>query len=158
MPDYYLTQPISSQEAKKDELYRHAFIQDHIKQGERFDELTKILFSIELSALSAYILLLNFILKSSAIKIEAIMTMVGATVSLWFLALILTLISFFPKKYAVMEVIKREEPKCEDSEKLTIPEYYDAIAQYKRRYSLWAIISFISGLGILLLMLLKIYV
>ncbi len=130
-----------------DQVYINEFAKEKMRQGERFDDLYKILFNIELAALSIYVLLLRFFFANpvSELNIEFI----SATIIFWFIALAITVYGFFPKYYKnVMEtVVKREAGQTRThTGKYTILEYCDAVSVHKKRYILLALISFCLGL------------
>jgi hypothetical protein len=127
-----------------DKLYIEEFAKEKIKQGDRFDELYKILFNIELAALSAYLLLLRFFVDSE-LNIE----FVYATIVFWLIALAFTVYGFFPKYYknVMANVVQRQaNQSAPKSGKYTILEYYDLVATHKKQYIFLAISSFCVGL------------
>jgi len=73
--------------------YDDAFREEVIKQPERFDELARELFKLELAVPGVYIAALMV----ASITVASAWLM--STFLLWFMALALTLISLFPKQY-----------------------------------------------------------
>ncbi|MEK7990507.1 MAG: hypothetical protein VSS52_005830 [Thiotrichaceae bacterium] len=141
----------STPSSKLDTFYIEEFAKERTRQGERFDEFYKILFNIELAALSAYILLLRFFVNSIS---ELNFWFLFATIVFWLIALILTIYGFFPKYYknVMGNVVQREQGQTRSrSGKYSITEYYDTVAIHKRRYVLLALISFCLGLFFVIL-------
>jgi len=142
LPEIRHTQPVTSEMAEFDHLYRQAFAQEKIKQSERFDELAKVLFAIELAALAAYFNLLSFLLEKRPDSLNGWVMIVMAVC--WFFSFIATLIAFFPREYLVMEnIVRRKTDSLPDPNRLTIEEFYEVSTHYKRNRLLFAIVLFL---------------
>lgn len=145
LPEIRTTQPVAPEIVEFDQLYRQAFAQEKIKQSERFDELAKVLFAIELAALAAYFTLLPFLLEKQQDNLNVAVMMIMAVC--WLLAFIATLIAFFPKKYHVLEnIVRRKTDSPLDLNRLTIMEFYEVSTQRKKKYLFAAIVLFLIAL------------
>ncbi len=156
LPEIRRTQPVTPEMAEFDQLYRQAFAQEKIKQSERFDELAKVLFAIELATLAAYFTLLPFLLEKQRDSLNGWVMIVMAVC--WFFAFIATLIAFFPRKYHVMETVARRKTDSQpDLNRLTIEEFYEVSTHYKRNRLLFAIVLFLIALLAMPFSFLKLY-
>lgn len=138
------TLPVSETDKLFDEVYRKAFAEELTKQPERFDELSKALFTIELGSLSVYTLLLKFLIKQ---YITLFWPFVVITYVCWIIAMIWTLKGFMPKEYAVLgSQTQRGEVLSFEDKKLTIAEFYQAVTEHKKAKLFTAIKWFVAGL------------
>ncbi len=145
LPEIRTTQPAAPETVEFDQLYRQAFAQEKIKQSERFDELAKVLFAIELATLAAYFTLLPFLLEKQQdnFNVEVMISMAVC----WFFSFIATLFAFFPKKYHVLEnIVRRKTDSQPDPNRLTIIEFYEVSTQHKKKYLLIATFLFLITL------------
>ena len=153
LPEIRRTQPVTPEMAEFDHLYRQAFAQEKIKQSERFDELAKVLFAIELTTLAAYFTLLPFLLEKQQDNLNWQVMAVC-----WFFAFIATLIAFFPRKYHVMETVARRKTDSQpDPNRLTIMEFYEISTVHKRNRLFVAIFLFLIALIAMPFSFLKLY-
>ena len=156
LPEIRHTQPVTPEMAEFDHLYRQAFAQEKIKQSERFDELAKVLFAIELAALAAYFTLLPFLLEKQQDNLNWQVMVVMAVC--WFFSFIATLIAFFPKKYHVLEnIVRRKTDSQPDPNRLTIMEFYEISTVHKRNRLFVAIFLFLIALIAMPFSFLKLY-
>jgi len=156
LPEIRHTQPVTPEMAEFDHLYRQAFAQEKIKQSERFDELAKVLFAIELAALAAYFTLLPFLLEKQQDNLN-VEVMIGMAVC-WFFSFIATLFAFFPKKYHVLEnIVRRKTDSQPDPNRLTIMEFYEISTVHKRNRLFVAIFLFLIALIAMPFSFLKLY-
>lgn len=147
--DVIMSKPVSKQELLEDEIYRKAFIEDTIKQSDRFDELAKILFNIELASFSVYTLLLKFFVDNQILPHWGWMVSIY---SIWIIALIFTLRSFIPEKYDVLKNQTRRKALLSPAEtSYTIPEFYEAVAKRKRDILFLSVGLFLFGLLLIFL-------
>ena len=128
---------------ENDNLLRQKFYEHIASQSERVDSLSSHLLSIELAIPGIYAGILKLIAGDD--------TALGNTVSvqltfgLWFIALILTLVSLTPKKYIVDTKILIQDPKKMD-EGLGIEDYFSKSAQYKLRLAFASSLFFFFGI------------
>jgi hypothetical protein len=145
LPKIRRTQPVTPEMAEFDHLYRQAFAQEPIKQSERFDELAKVLLTIELAALAAYFTLLPFLLEKQQNNLNWQVMIIMAVC--WFFAFITTWIVFLPRKYPVLEnIVRRKTDSPPDRNRLTIMEFYEVSTQHKKKYLFAAIMLFLVAL------------
>jgi len=156
LPEIRRAQPVTPEMAEFDHLYRQAFAQEKIKQSERFDELAKVLFAIELTTLAAYFTLLPFLLEKQQDNLN--WQVMGVMAVCWFFAFIATLIAFFPKKYHVLEnIVRRKTDSQPDPNRLTIMEFYEISTVHKRNRLFVAIFLFLIALIAMPFSFLKLY-
>ena len=147
--DVIMSKPISKQELLEDEIYRKAFIEDTIKQSDRFDELAKILFNIELASFSVYTLLLKFFVDNQILPHWGWMVSIYGV---WIIALIFTLSGFAPKEYVVLKnQTQRKQILSHAERSYTIPEFYEAVAKRKRDILFLSVGLFLFGLLLIFL-------
>jgi len=126
-----------------DEILSEAFTQEIVKQGERFDELTKALFSVELTIPGVYAAIIQLIATKDN---PLVIPLLEVTLVCWAVALLITLWSFFPKKYRVMPNVVRRLEKSTASDSLTIEEFYQKSAENKRYYLILSSVIFFAGI------------
>ena len=122
-----------------DTFLQQQFAAEIVKQSVRLDELAKQLFFLELGIPGVY---------ATALQVVGTITLDGwlvATLGCWFLALVITLFSLFPKKYRVQRHVIRRQPNSDEVDGLSIEEFYQHSARDKRRLLVLASISFFLG-------------
>jgi hypothetical protein len=153
LPEIRPTAPVAPEILQLDAVYRQAFAQEKIKQSERFDDLAKVLFAIQLAALTAYFALLPFLLEKQQDNLNYTVMIIMAVG--WFSSFTVTLIAIFPKKYQVMEnSVFRSENSPLEANRLTIQEFYEVVTVRKRNLLLSAILLFLVALVLMPLSLL----
>ena len=109
-----------------------AFRQDFIKQADRFDDLSKELFKVELAVPSVYVVALRLTIDQQH-PLSA--KLVIAAFVLWFFALSLTLATLFPQRWEVQENVAS-----------SIRVYFLNITRYKRFLLCVSVFIFFIGL------------
>ena len=115
-----------------DKKIKEKFAEDIANQSKLMDDLAKLLISVELGTPALYATVLKLIDKSSF----EINFALGLTFFIWFMALLLTFLAIFPKKYKV------------DSNRLDkIEEFYSESAKHKAQWLGWSMVLFFAGIG-----------
>jgi hypothetical protein len=134
-----ITQRIGPTDNTHDEVLLHAFAQEIIKQNERFDELIRILFVVELVIPGLYV---TFLHTSKNIS----MLFPTLTLVCWTVAFGMLLFNFFPKQYRVMPTIVRWQTIHDATDSLSVEEYYVKSIKHKRQYLTYSSSIFFSGI------------
>jgi len=134
-----ITQRVGATDSTHDEVLLRVFAQEIVKQNERFDELTKTLFTIELMMPGLYVIFL---------QISHSVSMLFPTLTLlcWAIAFGITLFSFFPKQYRVMPTVVRWQTIHDATDSLSVEEYYIKSIKRKRHYLVYSASTFLSGI------------
>ena len=116
-----------------------AYQQDLIKQGDRFDELTKELLKLELAIPGIYAVVLRLLMGQS---VPVSTMLVSIAFLLWLVALALTLLRLFPFRWSFPgRPADGIRPGPE-----SVRTYFHEVARNKRRYLLPAIPCFFAGI------------
>ncbi len=137
--DIIITQPPD----ENDNLLRKKFYEDIARQSERVDNLSAHLLSIELAIPGIYAGILKLVAGDGAVLGNT--PTVQLTFGIWFIALILTLVSLAPKKYIVDTKILIQDPAKMD-EGLGIEDFFSKSAQYKLRLAFASSLFFFLGI------------
>jgi hypothetical protein len=125
-----------------DKVLIDAYRQDLVKQADRYDDLAKELIKLELAIPGIFAAALKLIVGAP----PAIPWVIAAFVC-WLTALILTMMALFPKKYTVMENAVRRDTRIDDSDALSVEEYFRRSTQDKRQLLKWSAPLFFAGIA-----------
>lgn len=126
-----------------DQALLSAYYQEPVKQAERFADLAKELFKVELAIPGIY----AAVLRVAGMEQPPNHGAVGVAFALWTVALGLTLRTIFPRKYEVLENVVRLGRPMPHRGPFSIEEYFQKSMQDKRRQSLWSILLFCAGVA-----------
>ncbi|MEI2743321.1 MAG: hypothetical protein V9G63_13005 [Candidatus Competibacter sp.] len=124
-----------------DQALLDAYYQEPIKQAERFADLAKELFKLELAIPGIYAAALRLVEPPAANKIGVLIAFL-----LWAAAMILTLRAMIPRRYTVLESVVRSDQPARRGEPLSIEEYFQRSLQDKKILSLASIPLFFGGI------------
>ncbi len=124
-----------------DQALLDAYYQEPIKQAERFADLAKELFKLELAIPGIYAAALRLVEPPAANKIGVLIAFL-----LWAAAMILTLRAMIPRRYTVLESVVRSGRPARRGEALSIEEYFQRSLQDKKILSLASIPLFFGGI------------
>jgi len=117
-----------------DKKIKEKFAEDIANQSKLMDDLAKLLISIELGTPALYATVLKLVGGENATVENGFA--LGVTFFLWFMALLLTFLAIFPKKYKV------------DSNRLDkIEVFYYESAKHKAEWLGWSMVLFFAGIG-----------
>lgn len=120
-----------------------AYYQEPVKQAERFADLAKELFKLELAIPGIYASALRLAMdQQNPVSGGWVMLAFG----LWVVALVLTLVALFPRRYRVLDSGVRQERPSRRDEPLSIEEYFLKSARYKRWLVLESVVLFFAGI------------
>ena len=124
-----------------DKILMDAYRQDLVRQADRYDDLAKELIKLELAIPGIFAAAMKLIVGVQ----PAILWVIAAFVC-WLIALILTMLALFPKKYKVRENAVRYESKPDPSDGLSIEEYFQKSTRDKRRWLMMSAPLFFAGI------------
>jgi hypothetical protein len=125
-----------------DQALLDAYYQEPVKQAERFADLAKELFKLELAIPGIYAAALRVVGGEQSANRMAVLV----AFAFWMLALILTLRAIFPRKYEVLENVVRSVRLPLGQGPLSIEEYFQRSMRDKRRLLLGSIPLFCAGI------------
>ncbi len=126
-----------------DQALLNAYYQEPVKQAERFADLAKELFKVELAIPGIY----AAVLRLSGMEQSTNHGAVWVAFAFWTVALILTLRTIFPRKYEVLENVVCLSRPIPRQGPFSIEEYFRKSMQDKRQQSLWSILLFCAGIA-----------
>lgn len=129
----------------RDELLRNRFDEVFVSQGERLDEIAKLLVTIDLSLPALYATVLKLIAGNEAV-LEVGRIDIGVFI-LWFIALLLSLGALMPRRYQVDRDLIIRSPSNKSVYPLSIDEFFRKSAQYKFRLIIASSLCFFAGVG-----------
>ncbi len=121
------------------------FHKEQVKQVERLDNIAKELFKLELGIPGIYAVVLTMIAEKNMVISYQLVLWVFL---FWLLAVVLTFVGLFPKKYNVLRDTPRRVKTTEPTDEMTIEEFYQTSAT--RKYTWLALAAFFFFTGILL--------
>ncbi len=124
-----------------DQALLDAYYQEPVKQAERFADLAKELFKLELAIPGIYAAALR-VVDQQAINWSGVLI----AFLLWATALVLTLRAIIPRKYTVLENVIRSPRLARGKEPLSIEEYFRRGMLEKKWLSLGSILLFFAGI------------
>lgn len=124
-----------------DQALLDAYYQEPVKQVERFADLAKELFKLELAIPGIYAAVLRLV-------DQQVINWKGVLIAflLWATALVLTLRAIIPRKYTVLENVIRSPRPARGKEPLSIEEYFRRGMLEKKWLSLGSILLFFAGI------------
>jgi hypothetical protein len=125
-----------------DQALLDAYYQEPIKQAERFVDLSKELFKLELAIPGIYAAALRLVGGEQSVSRIGVLI----AFAFWTFALILTLRAIFPRKYEVLENVVRSVRPTLGQGSLSIEEYFQRSMLDKRRLLLGSIPLFFAGI------------
>ena len=126
-----------------DKTLIEAFHQEIIKQNDRLDDLAKEMVKLELGIPGAYAVALTLLAGKDAVISAAWLLPVFI---FWMLAVGLSFLALFPRKYKVLEdTPRRDRTRKATDDNLTIQEYFQESASYKYSLLSGAAVSFFIG-------------
>lgn len=127
-----------------DMFLQQKFAEEIVKQNERLDDLAKQLLSLELAIPGIYATALQIVVVNHTASSEFLLFF---TFLLWFVALVATIVGLFPLKYKVQSHVIRRGHHSNDSEGISIEEFYQLSAVRKRYALAVANICFFIGIA-----------
>lgn len=140
------TRPLTSAET----VLRDKFAESLVAQSELMDKLAQQLITLELAIPGLYATVLKLIAGEAGTV--AINRWVYASFGCWFLALILVLVSLFPRQWQVDPNVLRADRK---SKVLGLEDFYQRSARYKFWLLVPSALLFIAGIGCAALLVLQ---
>ena len=134
------TRPLTDNE----KFLREKFYETIVAQNELLDKWGERLLTLELAIPGLYAAVLKLVAGDNAT-----MTMNAAfyiTFGSWLLALVLTLVALFPKKWTVNPTVLRQSPDLIVKQGLGIEDFFEKPTQHKRRLLTVASVLFFVGI------------
>jgi hypothetical protein len=120
------------------------FFERMADQSQQMDELARQMIAVELAVPGLYASILALTRGQSATLPAG--PLLWLTFGCWFIALAVTFVAFFPRKYRVDPTILRGDPDG-DSETLGLEDFFNRSAAYKRRLLAVAALIFWAGIA-----------
>jgi hypothetical protein len=133
------TVPVESGER----LLREKFYERFANQADQLDKLGQQMITIELAIPALYAAILKLLEGENAVLVGDFL--IGITFGCWFLSLLLTFASLFPRKYRVDPTIIKGDPTGM-SNVMGLEEFFYKSAGYKRRLLIMAGLFFWGGI------------
>lgn len=124
-----------------DETLVKAYREAIVKQADRYDDLAKELFKLELAIPGIYAAALKLVTNQ-----PPTVPLVAAAFGFWLLALVATLRALFPRRHPVLDNAVQHARRIEPGGPLSIKEFFQQSARNKRRLLLWSIPLFFAGI------------
>lgn len=123
--------PISIRPLNDNEKFlREKFYEAIVVQNELLDKWSERLVTLELAIPSLYVSVLKLVAEDKAIMM--VNAVLYSTFGCWLLALTLTLVALFPKKWKVVPTVLKQDPAKMAKEGLGIADFFEKSADYKR--------------------------
>ncbi len=126
-----------------DQALLDAYYQEPVKQVERFADLAKELFKVELAIPGIYAAVLRLVGKEQSANHLAVLI----AFLFWLAAFLLTLRAIFPRRYEVLENVVRSSQPTLGWGPLSIEEYFQRSTRDKQQLLLGSIFLFCIGIA-----------
>ena len=138
-------EPLVGQPLSKpgDQALLDAYYQEPIKQVDRFTDLAKELFKVELAIPGIYAAVLRLVGRDQSANHSAVLI----AFLFWLFAFLLTLRAIFPRRYEVLENVIRSSRPTLGRGPLSIEEYFQRSTRDKQQLLLGSIFLFCIGIA-----------
>ncbi len=138
-------EPLVGQPLSKpgDQALLDAYYQEPIKQVDRFTDLAKELFKVELAIPGIYAAVLRLVGRDQSANHSAVLI----AFLFWLFAFLLTLRAIFPRRYKVLEDVVRSSRPTLGQEPMSIEEYFQRSTRDKQQLLLGSIFLFCIGIA-----------
>ena len=138
-------EPLAGQPLSKpgDQALLDAYYQEPIKQVDRFADLAKELFKVELAIPGIYAAVLRLVGRDQSANHSAVLI----AFLFWLFAFLLTLRAIFPRRYKVLEDVVRSSRPTLGQEPMSIAEYFQRSTRDKQQLLLGSIFLFCIGIA-----------